>query len=346
MTTSDVRITELGTDAAEWDAFVRLAPSGSPYHLTAWKRAVEDAFGHRAHYLMAWRRERLDGVLPLFEVSGLLGGRSLISVPYAVYGGVCAESPETRRALVDAATQLARARSARYIEFRERRDLGLGLPTKSLYVTFARAIAKDPEENARAIPRKQRRMTRQGAKHGLRVEIGAEHFDAFYAIYAQSLRNLGSPVFPKALVRGVHDHFGKDAELLTVWRGERMLAGVLTLYFEDQVLPYYAGALRDGLPYAVNDFMYWELMCRAAERGCRVFDFGRSREGTGPYHFKRHWGFEPVPLPYQYVLLDGDRLPDLTPSNPRLRLATRVWKRLPLPLTNALGPILTRYLPG
>jgi FemAB-related protein (PEP-CTERM system-associated) len=341
-----MRIVELGTETQEWDAFVRTSPNGSPYHLTAWKRAVEDAFGHRAHYLMARRGEGLDGVLPLFEVRGLLGERSLISVPYAVYGGVCAESPEARSALIDAATRLARDRGARYVEFRERQDLGLGLPTKSLYFTFARAIGKDPEENALAIPRKQRRMTRQGAKHGLRPEIGGDHFDEFYAIYAESLRNLGSPVFPRALVRGVYEHFGKDAELLTVWQGERMLAGVVTLYFEDQVLPYYAGARREGLPYAVNDFMYWELMCHAAARGCRVFDFGRSREGTGPYHFKRHWGFEPVPLPYQYVLLGTDRLPNLTPSNPRLRLATRVWKRLPLPISNALGPILTRYLPG
>ena len=83
----------------------------------------------------------------------------------------------------------------------------------------------------------------------------------------------------------------------------------------------------------------------AARAGYRTFDFGRSREGTGAYHFKRHWGFEPTPLPYQYVLLGDSRMPDLSPSNPKMRLAVNAWKRLPLPLTKVIGPRLTRYLP-
>jgi FemAB-related protein (PEP-CTERM system-associated) len=230
-------------------------------------------------------------------------------------------------------------------ELRQRRDLGLGLPTKSLYYTFSRILSKDEEENALAIPRKQRRMTRQGAKAGLRVEIGRDHFDTFYEIYAHSLRNLGSPVFPKALVRGVFEHFGKEADLLSVWKGDRMVAGVISLYYGDQVLPYYGAAYRDALPYAVNDFMYWELMCHAARQGYRVFDFGRSREGTGPYNFKRHWGFEPVPLPYQYVMMGGREVPNLSPSNPRFAAAQRLWRRIPLPVTKLVGPRLTRFLP-
>jgi FemAB-related protein (PEP-CTERM system-associated) len=340
-----VEISRLTRETLEWDAFVRTSPHGTPFHLIAWKRAVEDTFGHRAHYLMATEERRIKGVLPLFEVRGLTGGKALVSVPYAVYGGVCAVSQQARQALVDAAARLGQERGAAYVELRQRDDLGLALPTKALYFTFSRAISKDEEENLLAIPRKQRRMTRQGLKHGLRAEIGRDHFDLFYEIYAHSLRNLGSPVFPRALLRGVLDHFGKECDLLSVWQGDRMVAGVMTLYYEEQVLPYYGGALRDAFKYAVNDFMYWELMCHAAKTGSRVFDFGRSREGTGPYNFKRHWGFEPVPLPYQYVMLRDQELPNLSPSNPRFELATRLWKRLPLPITKLVGPALTRYLP-
>lgn len=338
-------ISELGGETVEWDAFVRTSPDGTPYHLLAWRRAVEDAFAHRAHYLIASDGGRIQGVLPLFEVSGLFGGKALVSVPYAVYGGVCGRSPAARRALVEAATAVARHCHAAYVELRQRDDLGLDLPTKSLYFTFTRTLADSDDENERAIPRKQRRMIRQGAKHGLRIETSRDHFDDFYAIYAQSLRNLGSPVFPRALVHGVFEHFGKQAELLTVWRGEEMVAGVISLYFEDQVLPYYGGARREAFKYAVNDFMYWALMCQAARRGCRVFDFGRSRVDSGPFNFKRHWGFDPVPLPYQYVMLNGKGLPDLSPSNPVFRRAAAVWKRLPLAVTNRLGPVITRYLP-
>ena len=340
-----MEVTELTAETVEWDAFVRTSDEGTPFHLTAWKRAVAETFDFPAHYLVARQGHRIEGVLPLFEVRGPLGGKALISVPYGVYGGICATSAAARWALAGRAEALAQDRRAAYVELRQRHEQGLGLPTKSLYVSFARAISKSDEENAAAIPRKQRRMTRLGATHGLRAEIGRDHFDDFYEIYAHSLRNLGSPVFPRTFLRGILDAFDKDCQILTVWRDDRMVAGVMTLFYEDQVLPYYGGALREAFRYAVNDFMYWELMRHAAAAGYRIFDFGRSREGTGSYDFKRHWGFEPVALPYQYVLLRNARPPNLSPANPRFKLATRVWKRFPFAVTKALGPCVTRYLP-
>jgi FemAB-related protein (PEP-CTERM system-associated) len=340
----NLEVTRLTTDALEWDAFVRTSEDGSPFHLTAWKRAVETAYGHRAYYLMARRGHRVEGVLPLFEVRGVLGGRALVSVPYGVYGGICSNSPEATKALVDAAADLGRQRRVSYVELRQRRDLGLGLPTKSLYVAFARALSKSEEENAQAIPRKQRRMTRQGARYGLRSTIGRHHLDRVWDIYARSLRNLGSPVFPRRLFQALYDEFDKDCQVLAVWHDERIVAGVVTFFYEDQVLPYYGADLREKHLYGVADFMYWQLMCHAAKAGYRVFDFGRSREGTGSYDFKRHWGFEPVPLPYQYVLLNGGQLPDVSPSNPRLQLVRRIWRKLPLTVTNHVGPFLTRFV--
>jgi FemAB-related protein (PEP-CTERM system-associated) len=340
-----VDVSTLDAETVEWDAFVRTSSEGTPFHLTAWKRAIERTFGLRAHYLIARTGGTIQGVLPLFEVRGLLGGRALISVPYAVYGGICAESHPVRRALAEAARELAQRCRAGYVELRQKRDQGLGLPTKSLYVTFARAISMDEEENARAIPRKQRRMTRQGPKYGLRSTVGDEYLDRVYDIYARSVRNLGSPVFPRRLFHAVAEEFGKECEVLAICHEERVVAGVVSLLYEDQVLPYYGADLRERQLPGAADFMYWELMCHAARSGYRVFDFGRSREGTGPCEFKRHWGFEPVPLPYQYIMLRGDRLPELSPSNPRLRIATEAWKRLPLAVTNVVGPLITRYLP-
>jgi FemAB-related protein (PEP-CTERM system-associated) len=339
-----VEVRPLGTETVEWDAFVRSHAHGSPFHLLAWRRAIETAFGHRPHYLMATGANGVEGVLPLFEVPGLLGGRGLVSVPYGVYGGICASTPEARAALLEAAARLAGERRADYVELRHRNGQEVELPTKSLYVRFARPISADPEANMAAIPRKQRRMIRQGAKFALRSELGLQHLEAFYEVYAESLRNLGSPVFPRGLFHAIVQEFKQDCQLLTVWREGRLLAGVLTLLYEEQALPYYGGALREGFDFAVNDFMYWELMCRVGTGGYRIFDFGRSREGTGPYHFKRHWGFEPEPLPYQYVLCRGG-IPNLSPSNPKLRLAIAAWKRMPLGLTKWLGPRLTRYLP-
>ena len=240
---------------------------------------------------------------------------------------------------------LAQRRRAEYVELRNLHDHGIALPTKQLYVTFYKEISSDDEANLKAIPRKQRRMIRQGEKHGLHAEIGQENLDELYNIYARSVRNLGSPVFPRTLFQAILTAFGKECQILVVRHEGRIVAGVLTLFYEDRVLPYYGGALREAFQYAVNDFMYWELMRHAAAAGYRIFDFGRSRVGTGSYEFKRHWGFEPRPLPYQYLLTRVRSLPDLNPSNPRFRWAIQAWKRLPLAFTNRVGPWLTRYLP-
>jgi FemAB-related protein (PEP-CTERM system-associated) len=234
---------------------------------------------------------------------------------------------------------------ARYVELRHRAGQEMNLPTKSLYVSFSREISTNEEENLNAIPRKQRRMTRQGAKHGLRAESGLRHLDAFWNVYAHSVHALGSPVYPRRLFHALAHEFGKDCELLTVWKERQMVSGVLSLLYEDQILPYYGGALQDALQYSVNDFMYWELMCHAARSGCRTFDFGRSREGTGAYHFKRHWGFEAVALPYQYLLATGAAMPDVSPSNRKVRMAVELWRRVPLAATKLVGPRLTAYLP-
>ncbi len=338
-------IEELESEVAEWDAFVRASEDGSPFHLTAWRRVVAETFGLRSYYLMARRGRELEGVLPLFEARSLLGERVLVSVPYGVYGGICAMSDEACDTLLKAAADLGRRRGAAYVELRHRSNKNLALPVKALYVTFTRSIEKSIEENARAIPAKQRRMTRQGVKHGLSSVIERNHLDAVYRVYAESVRNLGSPVYPRRLFQAIADAFEDDCQIVSVWHEGRVVAGVLTLFYRDQVLPYYGGALRRAFAYAVNDFMYWELMCYAALAGYRVFDFGRSREGTGAYDFKRHWGFTPAPLPYQYVLLRRQTLPDVNPSNRRLAVASRVWRRLPLAVTNRVGPIISRYLP-
>jgi FemAB-related protein (PEP-CTERM system-associated) len=189
-------------------------------------------------------------------------------------------------------------------------------------------------------------MVRQGEKHELIARMGSEELlRDFYSIYAESVRNLGTPVFPKTLFANLLRELGPACRILGVFRGDAMLAGVMTFFFRDQVMPYYGGASRDALRYAVNDFMYWRLMCYGAEHGYAFFDFGRSKVGSGSYDFKRHWGFEPKPLPYEYYLVRQREIPDLSPMNPRFALAVNVWKRLPLGLTRWLGPHLAPYFP-
>ena len=332
-------------EEALWDNFIRRSPNGTVFHLSAWRRAVEEVFRHTPHYLVASVGNEIRAALPLFEIYGVLSGRILVSVPYAVYGGLCGTDPVARKALLEEGQQLAVRQRIRYVELRHLNDPEPGLLTKSLYVTFVKLLAAEPEANMEAIPRKQRRMVRVGLKNGLEARRGWEHLGHFFDIFVANKRRLGSPSFPLQLFEAVRTHFGKEAELLTVWHEGKMVAGVISFFYGDRVMPYYGAALDEAFRLAVNDFMYWEVMRESCVGGYRVFDFGRSREGTGAYDFKHHWGFEPQPLAYQYLLMNGNAMPNLSPSNPRLRLFIEAWKRLPLPITKWVGPALTRWLP-
>jgi FemAB-related protein (PEP-CTERM system-associated) len=328
-----------------WDAFVRTAPDATVFHLIAWKRVVRDVFRHRPHYLLAMEQGEVRGVLPLFEIHGLVSGHVLVSVPYGVYGGLCGSDPEARNVLLNAARELGVRQGVKHIELRQLWNPEPSLPTKRTYVSFRRTLSADPEANMSVIPGKQRRWVRKGINHGLETRRGWENLPAFYDVYNRNMRRLGSPAFPCRVFNAINEQFGKDAELLTIWSNGRLIGGVQSFFFRDVVMPYYASASEDAFSMGVNDFMYWDLTRQSGLDGFKTFDFSRSREGSGSYRFKCHWGFEPEPLAYQYILIKGDRIPDVSPSNPRLKGFIEIWKRLPVPLTRWCGPALTRWLP-
>ena len=342
---TSVAIEEAPLDGAGWADYAAEHPAATLFHQPAWLQVVSRTFGYQHGSLLARRDGRVAGLLPLFAVPMLPWGRSLISTPQAVYGGPIADDDEIRSALVDHATRMADRRGAAFLELRNESPVP-GLADKDLYVTFRRPILPDADQNMAAIPRNQRRSIRVAQKHGLTARVGrVDLLDGFYHVYSESVRNLGTPVFPRALFANLLDRLGNDAFILGVYRGDELLSAVLTFLYRDQILPYYGGATRNGIRYATNDFMYWSLLLNGMERGSTVFDFGRSKVDSGSYHFKRHWGFEPTPLAYQYHLPRGKSLPDLSPRNPKFSIAIRVWRRLPLRLTQWVGPHLVRYFP-
>lgn len=337
-------------DRNRWDAYVEGHPQGTLFHLTAWKEVVQGSFGHRSHYLVAeegaavGRPGKILGVLPLFEMRSLLFGRYLVSVPFAERGGPLADQPAVTQALVAHAARLADQRRLTYVELRNALPVN-GYPIKALYANFSRPLSPNPDENLQAIPRKSRRMVRIGIKAGLWSETGHRLLNTFYDILAANYHRLGTPIFPKRFFAQFLHTFGPRADILVVRTREgRPIAAVLSFFFRDTVMPYYAGSLFEARALAPNDFMYWELMRRSCLAGYRRFDFGRSKKGSGSYAFKTHWGFEPQPLAYQYVIQRADALPDLSPANPRFRRWIEVWQRLPHWMTRVLGPPIARHL--
>ena len=330
--------------APAWDRFVESAPSGTFFHRAAWARVIETAFGHSTHYIYTERDGAITGVLPLARVKTVLFGDTLISVPFCVYGGPLAADAESAAELTGHAATLLKQTGASAVEFRHREAVeGDWLERPDLYVTFRKAIAADHDKNMKAIPRKQRAMVRKGIQNGL-TSTSNHDVRLLHGIYAESVRNLGTPVFSRRYFQILADVFRDDCDIVTINDGETALTSVMNFYFRDEVLPYYGGGTAAARGRAGNDFMYWEVMRRAADRGCLMFDFGRSKLGTGAYSFKHNWGFEPEKLYYRYKLAPGATIPDHNPMNPKYRLFIAGWKKLPLPIANLLGPPIVRGL--
>lgn len=330
-------------DTARWNTYVHAHPDSTVYHLAEWMAVVEIAGKHATHFLYAEEDGEIRGVLPLGHVRSWLFGNALVSTPFCMYGGILASSDRAKDALRDAACELARQLRVDHLELRNRQRMHPDWDCKDLYVTFRKELEPDPEANLSAIPRKQRAMVRKGIKSGLIGEVDA-HIDRFYRIYSESVRNLGTPVFPRRLFQVLKERFGDSCEVLTVTRGEVPISSVFSLYFRDEVIPFAGGGVARARTMAANDFMYWDLMRRACERNLRVFDYGRSKRDVGSYRFKKHWGFEPEPLYYECYLVQAKTVPEVNPLNPRYRLLIKTWKRLPLRLTQLLGPMLARNL--
>lgn len=329
-------------DEGRWDAFVDGQPEATFFHLSAWRGVIED-LGHRCRYLYAEREGRITGVLPLAEIRSRLFGHALISTPFCVYGGIVASDPESQTRLTEAATALAAELRVDYLELRNREPRHDGWPVKDLYVTFRKPIDPDHDKNMMAIPRKQRAMIRKGMGLGLEARHDGG-VDEFYRVYAESVRNLGTPVLPRKYYTRLKHTFGDDCEVTIVSHQGKPVAAVMSFYFRDEVHPYYGGSVASARGLAANDFMYWALMQRAANRGARVFDFGRAKKDSGSYHFKRHWNFEPEPLPYAYHLVRAKSVPNISPANTKYELFIKAWQRLPLPVSNTFGPWLARDL--
>jgi FemAB-related protein (PEP-CTERM system-associated) len=343
-TASRVRVRELEpADFARWDDFVERCTEATFFHRAGWKSVIERAFRHRTYFLYAEADGRIEGVLPLAEVESLLFGHTLGSLPFCAYGGIAAASARARHALDEAARVFADMRCVDHLEYRNLEPRHPDWIRKDLYVTFRKPIESDIERNLLAIPRKQRAMVRKGAKAGLRSEIDAG-VDRFFPAYAASVHRLGTPVFSKRYFEILKEVFADACEVLTVTREGVPVSSVLSFYFRDEVLPYYGGGTAAARELAGNDFMYWEVMRRACERGIRVFDYGRSKRGTGSFDFKRNWGFEPQPLHYEYRLVRGKCVPDHNPLNPRYGGLIRLWRRLPLRVANAIGPHIVKSL--
>ncbi|MGB0749218.1 MAG: FemAB family XrtA/PEP-CTERM system-associated protein [Magnetospiraceae bacterium] len=331
-------------DATRWDAFVFSHPQGTFFHRFGWTSVIEKSFRQRCHFLIAKQGETVAGVYPLVHVQSPVFGNRLVSTGWCVGGGILAESDEAATALFAAAADLLASTNAGYIESRDpsRPQPGAQIQ-EGIYATFDRPMEAEEDARLKQIPRKQRAVVRKALKTGMTWRIDPDP-ETFYGLYSLTMRNHGTPIFGKRYFQNLLQEFGADCDILTVYDGDRPLSSVMNYYFRDRVMPFYTGAVPEARKLGAADLMYWHLMGHGIQRGCTVFDFGRSKLETGPYSFKKNWGFEPRPIVGEFLMKGDAPLPNVNPNNPKYKLMINVWKRLPVPVANIIGPWVGRQV--
>jgi FemAB-related protein (PEP-CTERM system-associated) len=328
-------------------AFLDANADAKPFHHPSWSRAIVRACGQRAHYLVAERGGAIAGVLPLIDVRSPVVGRSLTSVAFGIEGGIVAPDPAAHRALEAACLALAQDLGTKTIDLRGGDVDGEGWHAdRDTYLAFARDLSATHETELLAIPKKQRAEVRRSFTFDLSVTVGrgARDVAAHYRCYSESMRNLGTPMFPAALFTALLAEYGDDADILTVWKGDRPLSSTLNLYWRGTMYPYYGGGVRAARALRANDRMFYAYACHAIDRGCRSLDLGRSKAGTGPAAFKKNFGYPARPLTYWRRTLDGSVPRTVNPLDPKYARKTELWKKLPLPVANLVGPLIARGL--
>lgn len=328
----------------DWDSFIDSCPEATFFHRAGWKRIIEESFQQKAHYLYVENDRAIRGVLPLIHMKSPLFGNRLVANAYCVAGAPAVTDTQALTHLDRRAEALMNELGADYLEYRNPARPHQDWEWKEgLYATFERPIDSGEDADLKQIPRKQRAVVRKALKSELSFGIDTDVTD-FFNLFALSVRNLGTPVFSRRYFENLVRVFGDDCNILTVRLNGRPISSVLNFYFRDRVMPYYTGSIAEARKLGANDFMYWKLMRHAAERGYKIFDFGRSKVRTGPYAFKKNWGFEPRPIIHEFKMRAGVPMPDVNPNNPKYRLMIAAWKRLPLPVANIIGPFIGRQV--
>ncbi len=330
---------------AEWDDYVSKRQA-SIYHDARWAQLIKRVFGHESHYLMAWDNETVVGVLPLIQLKSLLFGNFLISMPYFNYGGIVADTHDTMISLISSVHELYEELGCTHIEMRFDSEQAIDLPVRTDKVAMLLDLPDDPDELWRAIGSKRRAQVKRPVREGVVfLSGGVELLDDFYYVFSNNMRDLGTPVYSKQFFKEILNTFNENAFIAVVrLKGEAVGAGFLIGNNGKLEIPW-ASTLRKVNRIGVNMFLYWNILKTAIEKDFRLFDFGRSSKDSGTLKFKKQWGGHEKQLYWYYDLPEGQPLPNLNPSSGKFGAAISVWKKIPVTITNLVGPSIVKNLP-
>lgn len=335
------------TDRTAWNAYVDSNPAASNYHRYGWRDVIEKSFGHQCHYLTAKDKGgEIVGLLPLVYMQSRLFGRFLISLPFFNYGGLLCGNQEVGEGLLSEAAVLRKELRAEHVELRHCNPWPCDLPAKQHKVCMMLDLAGNTDAQWQGFNAKLRNQIRKAEKNGITVMVGGkELLSDFYSVFARNMRDLGTPVYATQFFAEILSSFSGESRIITAYlEGNPVASGLVVRFRETLEIPW-ASSIRDFNPLCPNNLLYWTALQHALEIGCKRFDFGRSTPGEGTYKFKEQWGAKPQALNWQYLLQNGNALPELNNKNPKFEMAIRIWQKLPLLLTKTLGPHIVKNIP-
>jgi FemAB-related protein (PEP-CTERM system-associated) len=331
-----------------WDDYVNQHKHASIYHLSQWKTLIEQTFNHRCFYLLARNENnQICGVLPCVNLNSRLFGNFFVSMPYFNYGGALADSDEIKQQLNHYLQHIASQLKVSHIQYRESEARQFNeLPLNTDKVNMVLTLPESPEALGKLIGSKRRSQIKRPIREGVTHTIGGmELLDDFYQVFCFNMRDLGTPVYSKIFFKNILEQFEPHTRIVVVyWQGKPVSAGFLMRYRDRLEIPW-ASTVQYANKISVNMYLYWQILCFAIETQCTEFDFGRSTINEGTYRFKRQWGAEPQQCYWYYWVPAQGELPNLSPKNKKFELAISIWKKLPLAITNRLGPLIVKNLP-
>jgi len=332
-------------DKSSWDHYVNEHPNATIYHSWAIKEVIEKSFSHNTFYISVMNeQQQIQGVLPLVELKSKLFGHSLVSVPFFNYGGLLASSVEARSKLLEAAINLAKDHNAEHIEFRDCQKF-TDLPAKEAKVSMLLNLPKSSDILWQNLGTKLRAQIKKAERNHLISKIGKhELLDDFYKVFSQNMRDLGTPVYSKALFSNMLSS-NKAAHIALIYYNDKPVSCGFILGWNNTMEIPWASTLRSANKLDANMKLYWEILKFTIDQGYELFDFGRSSKDANTYKFKKQWGAQPHPLYWHYWLPDNQPLPEINPNNPKFKLMIAVWKKLPVWIANILGPSIVKQLP-
>lgn len=333
----------------DWDAYVSDAAGSTLYHLHGWTELAKDVFGQRTFYVEARARSgALAGVMPVVQQQSALLGNFATSLAFFNYGGALADDPAVGYRMMMRAAEVAESLGCRYLEFRDTQPRLGDWVLRTDKVTLRLGLPDKIEVLAKMLGSKLRSQVKRAEREAVRVRTGTlDLVDDFYAVFSENMRDLGTPVYPKRFFQTILRRYESYCRLVVIdWRGEPSAAAFLAFWRQGAEVPWAACRAR-AKPFGLNMKLYWELLAMAVDRRCTSFDFGRSTVDSGTYRFKLQWGAQPVPLYwYRWERQPRRHGTDLGEDRGRaVKLATAIWQRMPLPLANALGPLISGALP-